>query len=145
MGKQSHKSYERIRGNREAVPQKEITISFSWTKLDPTQGQTIDNWEKEGLLSKLCKRLQQIGQFSSKQVLAQQLIKQYTQVGFPENSKFREPKHVNPPMWAVIHITPTSKEVVAGFIEDNIFFIVFLDKEHHFWPSNIQDRGKVRR
>lgn len=143
--KNKSKSYERQRGSRAAVGQKEITISFSWSKLDSTQGQTIDDWEKEGLLSKLSKRLQQIGQFSSSHALAQQLIKQYTKVGFPEKSKLKEPKHVTPTTWAVIHITPNSKEVVAGFIEDNIFYIVFLDKDHHFWISDIQDRGKVLR
>lgn len=137
--------YNRERGKRKAVGPKEITISFSWSKLDPVQGQSIDQWEKDGLLSKLAKRLQQIGQYESSQALALQLIKQYTKVGFPEKSLFKEPKHLTPMYWAVIHLTPTSKEVVAGFIEDNVFYIVFLDKEHHFWPTDIQNRGKNRK
>lgn len=137
--------YERKRGHKGAIGHKPTSISFSWSKLDANQGQTIDEWEKENLLSKLSKRLQQIGQYESSHALAQQLIKQYTKVGFPENSKFNKPNHVNPAYWAVIHITPTSKEVVAGYIEDNIFYIVFLDKDHHFWPTDIQSRGKNKK
>jgi hypothetical protein len=137
--------YERKRGNRGVVVQ-DNEISFSWTKLDNTQGQSIAEWEKLGILSVFCKRLQQIGQFSSAEALAKQYIKQYTKIGLPEKSNFKEPKHISPPSyWAVIHITTNSKEVVAGFIENNIFYIVFLDKEHDFWPTDIQDRGKNKR
>jgi len=142
----SNNRYERKRGNRDKVLPKDSEISFSWTKLDNTQGQSIIEWEKLGLLSVLCHRLQQIGQYSSSEALAKLYIKQYTKIGFPEKSKFKEPKHITPPnYWAVIHITTNSKEVVAGFIEDNIFYIVLLDKDHHFWPTVIQDRGKTKR
>ena len=138
--------YDRKNGHRPPVGKRNRTISFSWEKLDRIQGQTVSDWESEGLLSQLCTRMQQIGQFDATNALAQQLIKQYTQVGFPPNSKFDIPKHVTPIYWAVIHITPNSKAVVAGYIEEDVFYVVFLDKEHHFWPSmNIQNRGKNRR
>ena len=139
------RNYDRKRGHRGVVGQTQISICFSWAKLDNTQGQTIDDWEREELLSKLSTRLQQICQYKSTHALAQQLIKQYTKIGFPENSKFKEPNHVKPNYWAVIHLTQKSKEVVAGYIEDNVFYIVFLDKEHHFWPTDIQSRGKNKR
>ena len=138
--------YERKQGNRGVVPVKPREISFSLTKLDVTQGQSLNLWETEGLLSVLCTRLQQIGQYTAQEALAKQLIKQYTKVGFPDKSAFNPPKHIPPPnYWAVIHITPKSKEVVAGFIDNDIFYIVFLDKEHKFWPTDIQDRGKNKR
>ena len=90
--------------------------------------------------------MRQIGQYESKEVLAQQMIKQYTKVGFPPNSGFLEPKHASPSIWAVIHIKPKSKAVVAGFLENEVFFIVFLDKDHEFWPpKGIQNKGKQRR
>jgi hypothetical protein len=63
-------------------------------------------------------------------------LKQYTKVDFPPDSKFKQPKHLSNETWAVMHITGTSKEVVAGYIEDDIFYIIFLDKEHEFWPSS---------
>lgn len=144
--KEREKGYTRKRGHKEAVGIRKRSITFSWTKLDLTQGQSVDEWEKEGLLADFCNRMRQIGQYTKVEALAQQYVKQYTKVGFPPDSKFQEPKHVSPSYWAVIHIKPNSKEVVAGFVEDDIFYIVFLDKEHHFWPSqNIQDRGKKKR
>jgi hypothetical protein len=139
--------YIRKQGNRQAVKGKD-SISFSWSKLDNTQGQTIKDWEDSGLLSDLCIRLQQIGQYHSSEALAKQLIKQYTKHKYklPDNSKFNEPKHIEcPEVWSVIHITPTSKEVVAGYIEDDVFYIVFLDKDHLFWPTDIQSRGKNKK
>lgn len=139
-------NYQRKRGNRPAKGAKGRTITFSWVKLDINQGQSIDEWEESGLLSQLCKMMRQIGQLETSQVLAQQIVKQYTQVGFPPNSEFEIPKHVYPTYWTVIHIKPNSKEVVVGYLEDNVFHIVFLDKEHKFWPTqNIQNRGKNRR
>ena len=60
--------------------------------------------------------------------VAQQVLKsiiEYYRILLHNFIKFDKPNHVNPAYWAVIHITPTSKEVVAGYIEDNIFYIVF--------------------
>jgi hypothetical protein len=37
----SNNRYERKRGNRDKVLPKDSEISFSWTKLDNTQGQSI--------------------------------------------------------------------------------------------------------
>ena len=142
---QRNNRYERKSGHRQAVGEKQRGISFSLEKLDRNQGQTLEQWEGDGLLAQLCIRLQQIGQFEATSALAQQFIKQYTQVGFPPNSNFTEPLHVSPSTWGVIHITPNSKEVVAGYLENDVFYIVFLDKEHDFWPTNIQNRGKIRR
>jgi len=140
----SHDRYERRRGSKPAKGPRKRIISFSFSKLDRTQGQSWDEWEKDGLLADLCKMMVEIGQHEVSQVLAQQKIKQYTKVGYPPNSKFKEPNHVSPTYWAVIHLKPNSKEVVAGFLEEDVFYIVFLDKEHEFWPTDIQARGKKR-
>ena len=138
-------NFNRKQGKKKSIGEKKVTISFCFSKLDKTQGQTIEEWEKKGLLSKLIIRTQQIANYSYVEPLAKQLVKQYTQVGFPPNSEFKVPKHVTPQYWAVIHITQNSREVVAGYIEEAVFFIVFLDELHKFWPTNIQDRGKNKR
>ena len=143
--KKNSNRYERKQGKRLNIGERKRTISFSWEKLHPSEGQRIVDWENEGLLSDLCIRMQQIGQYESSQALAQQLIKQYTKVGYPDNSKFTKPTHVSPTYWAVIHIKQNSKEVVAGYIENDVFYIVFLDKEHLFWSTDIQSRGKNKR
>jgi len=135
----------RKQGNRFAVEEKKATISFCFSKLDKNQGQSIEEWQQKGHLSVFITRTQQIGNHLYKEALANKLIKQYTKVGFPPDSEFKPPNHVNPQYWAVIHLTPNSKEVVAGYIEDNVFYVVFLDEDHKFWPTDIQNRGKNRR
>lgn len=135
----------RKRGHRLAVEPQNKTISFCFSKIDITQGQNIKEWEQLGLLSIFIERTKQISNYEYQQALAEGHIKQYTKVGFPPDSKFKIPKHVTPDYWAVIHITPKSKEVVAGFLDNNIFYIVFLDKEHEFWPTDIQNRGKNKK
>lgn len=137
-----HNQYERKQGTREAVGERKRTISFSWEKLSPDQGQTIKDWEESGHLSVFCQKLQQIGQYNAGEALAQKFIKQYTKIGYPDNSGFKEPTHISPTTWAVIHIKTNSKEVVVGYIENDIFHIVFLDADHKFWPTDIQKRGK---
>ena len=141
----SNKDYSRKRGHFLEKGAKGKTISFSFDKLDNTQGQTLKQWEAEGLLADLCIRTQQISQHSVEECLRQQYVKQYTKVEFPPKSKFKEPMHITPANWAVIHIKPKSKEVVVGYLEDDVFHIVFLDKEHDFWDTDIQDRGKNKK
>lgn len=135
---------QRKQGHLQALGAKKRSISFSFQYLDNTQGQSIKEWEAEGLLADLILRTQQISQYAVEECLQLQYIKQYTKVTFPPRSKFKEPKHVTPDNWAVIHIKPKSKEVVAGFLENDVFYIVFLDKEHDFWDTNLQDRNKNR-
>ncbi len=140
-----YKQYENKPGKRKAKGPKQRKISFSWEKHIVSFGQDIKEWEDYKLLRPLMERLKQISQYSAPDALAQQLIKQYTKIGFPLCSNFDEPKHVKPSYWAVIHIKPNSKEVVAGYVENDVYYIVFLDKEHDFWPTNIQERGKTKR
>jgi hypothetical protein len=136
-------NYQRKSGTREAKGEKKKSITFSWIKLCKVQGQKIEEWEKHELMSPFVVRMQQIGQVESKVALSTQLIKLYTQIGgLPPNSKFTTPTHVNPAYWAVIHITQNSIEVVVGYLEDEVFYIVFLDRHHQFWPIDIQSKGK---
>ena len=139
--------FDRKRGHSEAIgdKNKKRRISFSIQYLDNTQGHSLKEWEAEGLLADLMLKIQQISQHTVEESLRCQFIKQYTKVSFPPTSKFKEPKHVTPDNWAVIHIKPESKEVVAGFLENDVFYIVFLDKEHDFWDTDLQDRNKNRK
>ena len=61
-----------------------------------------------------------------------QIIKEYSKGEFPKNSDFTHPKHIpNDISWCSMHIQ--GKECIIGYFEDNIFNIVFLDKNHRFW------------
>lgn len=37
--------------------------------------------------------------------------------------------------WAVIRNISGQKPSAAGFFSDNVFYLVYLDKEHKFWRS----------
>lgn len=130
-------TYLREQGNREAQPKKVRKITFSYIHLIVnTEGQSLEEWEKLGLLAEMNKRLQFVGQFSCQEALQKQYLKTYTKVDFPPNSKFTQPKHIVGVEWTVMHITTNSKEVVVGYLEEDIFYIVFLDKDHNFWTTN---------
>jgi len=137
--KKKQPAYIRNQGTRGAVSPKERVITFSLSKHVKGEGQSIEEWEEEGLLAKLLLRMKYVGQHSVHVVRQKQYIKEYHKVDFPPDSEFNPPKHVIDVIWAVMHITPKSKEVVVGFIEDDVFNIIFLDKEHKFWPSDLKN------
>jgi hypothetical protein len=132
-------AYLREQGKRQAVGVKQRFISFSFSKHIDTQGQTIHEWGKSDLLARLFTRIKFVGQYTVVQALQNKYIKEYTKVDFPPNSKFKQPKHLIDITWAVMHLTDHSKEVVVGYIEDDVFYLVFLDKDHEFWTSPLKN------
>ena len=113
---------------------KEPFIVLSFKDFDRTQGQNFKDWETDNLLALTVEKLSAICQKTVGQATAEQIIKPYTKVGFPPNSEFEHPKHVMPDViWCSMHIQ--GKECVIGYFEDNIFNVVFLDKEHVFWKT----------
>jgi hypothetical protein len=128
-------AYIREQGQREIQAKKGRKVSFSISMHISTQGQTFKEWDDLGLAAPLLTRMQFVGQYSVQEAFQNQYIKQYTKVDWPPDSGFTCPKHLPNKVWSVMHVTNHSKEVVVGFIEDDIFFVVFLDKDHVFWPS----------
>ncbi|WP_028376057.1 hypothetical protein [Leeuwenhoekiella sp. MAR_2009_132] len=113
---------------------RETFIVLSFRDFDINQGQDFEEWEEAKLLALMINKLRAICQITMAQATAQQIIKPYTKVDFPPESAFTHPKHVLPDVtWCTMHIQ--GKECIIGHIEDNIFHIVFLDKEHEFWKT----------
>lgn len=113
---------------------KEPFIVFSFKDFDINQGQDFEEWEEEKLLALMVNKLKAVSHITMAQATAQQIIKPYTKVSFPPDSAFVHPKHVLPDVtWCTMHIQ--GKECIIGHIEDNVFHIVFLDKEHEFWKT----------
>jgi hypothetical protein len=111
-------------------------LLFSLKDFDITQGQSLESWEKEGLLSR---SLELIKAHSDKTIpeAEKNMLKIYNELNgrMPLKSGFKYPNTVKiePPVWASLRFG--GKERIIGHIVDNIFYIVFLDKEHHFWPA----------
>lgn len=113
---------------------KEPLIVLSFRDFDRNQGQSFEEWEHEQLLALAVSKLREVCQLTVGQAIAQQIIKSYTKVGFPPETGFIQPKHILPDIvWCSMHIQ--GKECVIGYFEDNIFQIVFLDKNHEFWKT----------
>lgn len=132
-------AFLREQGTRGSVGAKQRNITFSFSKHIKGEGQSIEEWNALGLLEDLILRIKSVGQHPALHARQSQMIKEYHKVAFPPESDFTHPKHVGEVTWAVMHITPKSKEVVAGYIEDDVFYIVFLDKDHRFWPSTLRN------
>jgi len=94
--------------------------------------QAFKTWERDKLLSKLSDTFKSLSELTMPEAKQNGMITEYGD--FPPDSKFKCPKallHSN--RWGVIK-NISGKARVAGIISDNIFYIVFLDKDHDFWP-----------
>ena len=131
----SSKGFERkTRKLQDRNGKQEKYIVFSFKDFDRNQGQSFKEWQEDDLLALAIDKLSQISNLTMSQAIQQQIIKVYTKVDFPPNTDFVYPKHVKEGVqWASFHVQ--GKECVIGYVEENIFFIVFLDKEHVFWKT----------
>lgn len=113
---------------------KDPFIVLSFKHFDINQGQSFEEWQAEKLLAAAMNKLRSLCEYTVPQVTSAGILKIYTKVPFPPESGFVHPKHIPPDIdWCSMHIG--NKPCVIGFFEDNIFHIVFLDKEHEFWIS----------
>jgi hypothetical protein len=127
-------TFRRELGNRELQQgNKKPRIVLSFKDFDRNQGQDFQEWEEEKLLALAISKLREVCQLTVGEAFAQDIITQYK--SFPPNSNFTHPKHILPDVkWCSMHIQ--GKECVIGYFEDNVFQVVFLDKNHEFWITN---------
>jgi hypothetical protein len=112
------------------------TLALCLKHFDSNQSQSFEEWETEKLLSKMLKKIQAYSGTHYLQCFNPK-FKAYKQ--FPPNSEFKHPRHVPPDAdWHVMHIE--GLPCIAGHMVKNIFYLVFLDRYHKFWPTDIQDR-----
>ena len=113
---------------------KEPFIVISLKNFDINQGQSFEIWQAEELLALAIQKLRSLCEYTIPQATNLGILKIYTKVPFPAESGFSHPKHVPDDVdWSSMHVG--NKPCVIGYFEDNIFHIVFLDKEHEFWIS----------
>ncbi|MCP4551473.1 MAG: hypothetical protein GY834_05435 [Bacteroidetes bacterium] len=138
-------NYNRSQGQGERRGSKsELKVVLSFEYLDIQQGQTFKQWnDKNDLL-----KLQELGLALSKttvgQALAEQIIIQYNiadskkwnENNMPKVSKWKYPTTVprNDIPWSKIELG--RKLRVIGYLETNIFYVIFLDNSHQFFPSS---------
>jgi len=125
----------RVTGNlADRSGKREPFIVFSFRDFDRNQGQSFKEWETDELLAKACEKLAGISNKTLAQAQQEKIVTIYSKVDFPPNTEFTYPRHVPDGVkWASMHIQ--GKECIIGYFEDNVFQIVFLDKEHEFWKT----------
>lgn len=110
---------------------------LSFRDLDREQGQTLGEWEKEGMLARAMDTLRN---YCCSTLASQCNTDKFTIYGgFPprEKNDYAFPKHIpDDAHWARIHIT--GKQCVIGHVVHNVFYIVFLDKDHRFYISELK-------
>lgn len=114
-------------------------ILFSFKNLDTSQGQKIEEWEEDKILSRAVDRIRHISDKTVTEAEKDKLLRIYG--GFPKPSEFKHPKHIsNEANWARISIQ--GKERIIGELIVNlnlvVFSVIFLDKDHGFWPTKLK-------
>jgi len=143
FNRRTPKSFDRKNEIRdERVPSKDLTkivISFKDYISNVPKGneQNFSKWEDKKFLSVFLQKLCNITELTINEAKQQGIIKEY--LNFPERSKFECPKKLIDARWSVINKVTGQKARVAGHIVDNIFYVVFLDKDHDFWPSKMKN------
>ncbi|RJE72759.1 hypothetical protein [Reichenbachiella sp. MSK19-1] len=140
-----NKNYSRSQGNWQGKGGKDQSkVLMSFEKLDITQGQSLREWNNEGdLLLKLTEINATLNKTTYSRAITDGIIEEYdihdsskfSTNNMPKSSKWKYPltltdKNVK---WCKIRLGSTRR--VIGYLEKDVFYIVFLDKDHQFYPT----------
>ena len=119
-----------------SVKDNERTSNFklSFQYLDTTQkfGSSFKDWQRSGLLSKAMETLQGYCCSPLRQNIDGNKFTIYDKYPSKDKTDFLYPQNVpEDAHWARIHVN--AKSVIIGHVVDDTFYVVFLDKTHHFW------------
>ncbi len=110
-------------------------MCFSFKDFDRNQcppGQTYETWQEEELLAYMITKFGYVCQCSVQEAIQRGFVKIYGD--FPPRSDFKVPQFIEGEVkWAVVMDIKGQKARVAGYIADNVFYVVFLDRDHVFY------------
>ncbi|MCD8295971.1 MAG: hypothetical protein LUC88_00195 [Prevotella sp.] len=131
------KEVSRIQNFREerAVKGELPKICFNFKDFDRNQcppGQTYEEWQDDKLLAYMLTKFGYVCECTVQEAQQKRIMTIYSD--FPSNSDFKTPKYIlGDVKWAVIKDIKGQKARVAGYIIYNVFYVVFLDKNHLFY------------
>ncbi len=135
--------YKRSQGSREPKGSKrdakKVVVSYYY--LDRSQGQTFEKWDQtKGRLLRWENIIQSLNCRTVSQAIIEGIIVRYDnldadQFNMPKKSKWKYPKNLTSKeiVWCKIEVM--QKVRIIGFMEENVFFVVFLDENHEFYPT----------
>lgn len=139
------KASSRNKETREAKSRQEqynhIAISFRYFQnFDNNPIQSLQNWNEDNRLLDMLLSFEYI--CKNNIVKLQSTDRKLTLYGDFPNTKVNDfplPDELNEnENWGTIRNIGGQKARIAGFLRDNIFYIVYLDKEHRFYKSEKQ-------
>lgn len=121
-----------------AEKEKLIAFNFKYYCFGDDEGQTFQNWQEDNILIDYNEKLVSISNNRIEKLKKDGILEIFN--SYPTDSKFKCPKSLEGAniSWARLKIT--GKRRIIGFIvsvdeKNNIFYFVFLDKNHEFAPS----------
>jgi hypothetical protein len=136
-------NYKRIQGGFEPKGEKSASklILISYIYLDRAQGQTFEMWDlTKGRLVRWENLIQHLNTLTVQKALQTEKIVKYLNPelrspNMHKNSKWKFPAHLLDKDFIWCKIVVMNLVRVIGFLEDNIFYVVFLDEKHEFYPT----------
>lgn len=129
---------ENIRSERKVKEDTLPKLSLNFKDFDLNQcppGQTFKQWQDEKRLADLMQKFVDVCAYNRVEAEQMRLLKIYGK--FPAKSKFSQPPHIAGEVeWGTIQRIGGQKPRLAGYIIGSVFYPVFLDKDHLFFPSN---------
>ncbi|EOC1429089.1 hypothetical protein ACI1AD_004397 [Cronobacter dublinensis] len=113
-----------------------VSVSFRYLCNVDDVGQSIKTWHDDGSLPDLIDKLTYLTSNGITKVITDGVFTNYSR--FPEAAvnEFKCPDGISEDEdWGVIKNIGGQKRRVAGFLRENIFYVVFLDRDHLFWKS----------
>lgn len=119
------------------------SISFRYFKnIDTPPAQSINTWKDENRILDMLLALEYISSHNASEVQTNGKLTLYTE-DYPPKDKNDFPLPDKLPLginkWGTIQNIGGQKARIAGFLKDNVFYLVYLDKEHKFYKSKLRN------
>lgn len=113
-----------------------LSVSFKYLSDVDDVGQSIATWKEDGSLNDLVDKLVYLTSNGITKVMSDGIVTNYSRFPDSDVNDFKCPDNISKEEdWGVIKNIGGQKRRVAGFLKDNIFHIVFLDRDHLFWKT----------
>ena len=117
-----------------------IAFNFKFFTYGADSGQSFEEWQRDEILADLNNKLKDYSGKTVLELLQDKTLEIYSE--YPKGSKFTQPPMLTSAQIEWCRLRLTGRRRLIGFfykVSDvsckNIFYIVFLDKNHDFAPS----------
>ena len=116
----------------------DLAFSFKYFHDNDGAGQSLKSWlDAEPLLVQgLFDKFVFLSDNSLTASQQHEILSLYKQFPEKKNTDFSCPVGLEDENWGTIRKLNGQKGRAAGFLRDNIFYVVYLDKDHRFWKSS---------